>query len=90
MYRFIDSFYSSAPMTNNNPITVTGDIIRRLRQLKGIKQITAAERLGVTQQAYSKLECAGAVSMAKIPAILQALDSRFSELEQLSKFYPPQ
>ncbi len=33
-----------------------GDNIRRIREIKGIKQETFAERMGVSQAAISKLE----------------------------------
>ena len=49
-------FYKSLTMLNNPLPFTTGDTIRRLRILKGFKQIEAGKKLGIGQQAYSKME----------------------------------
>lgn len=59
--------------------------IKKLRQNKDFKQVTVAERMGISQQAYSKLENSTWVTKGRLPVILQALDSSPEELEQLAR-----
>ncbi|MBK6380592.1 MAG: helix-turn-helix transcriptional regulator [Chitinophagaceae bacterium] len=48
------------PVTKNNKQNATGnqpgELLKLLRKLKGIKQDVAARKLGIKQQAVSKLE----------------------------------
>jgi len=59
-------------MTSKNLPFTTGEIIRRLRLLKGIKQTDAATRLGMSQQAYSKIETYPSIAEIKARKILAA------------------
>lgn len=68
---------------------VSGENIRSLRLLKRFKQSLAAKKLGITQQAYSKLEASAAVSESKIIEILTAFDSNEKELEMMIEITPP-
>ena len=51
-----------------------GNKIKKLRELKGFKQEYMAERLGITQQSYSKLES-------------DKVDIPFSRIEQLADVF---
>ena len=51
-----------------------GNKIKKLRELKGFKQEYIAERLGITQQSYSKLES-------------DKTDVPFSKIEQLAEIF---
>ena len=51
-----------------------GNKIKKLRELKGFKQEYMAERLGVSQQSYSKLES-------------EKTDVPFSKIEQLAEIF---
>jgi transcriptional regulator with XRE-family HTH domain len=54
---------------------------------KEIKQETVAKRLGITQQAYSKLENLDIISGNRLIEILDALNSSLKELEAVNKLY---
>lgn len=76
-------------MLNNALPFVTGDTIRRLRILKGFKQFDAGNKLGIGQQAYSKIECSTGVSKSRVIKILKAFGSSIEELDFITKFTPP-
>jgi transcriptional regulator with XRE-family HTH domain len=59
--------------------------IKKLRQNKDVKQVTVAERMGISQQAYSKLENANWVTKGRLPLILEALDSNPEELNKIAQ-----
>ena len=75
-------------MFNNNLPLVTGDNIRRLRVLKGLKQLDAGKKLGIGQQAYSKIECSPEISQSKARRILNAFESNEEELGFIIKSNP--
>ena len=77
-------------MTTNNPPSVSGQTIRMLRILKGMKQTEASKKLGISQQAYSKMESKNVISESKIVKILWALNSSLQDVEHIIKNYPPQ
>lgn len=68
---------------------LSGENIRNLRLLKGFKQSSVAKKLGITQQAYSKLEAGAAVSESKAMEILAVFESNEKELEMVLKLPPP-
>ena len=51
---------------------VTVDNIRRLRILKGFKQIEAGKKLGIGQQTYTKIEYSNCITKSKVMKILKA------------------
>jgi transcriptional regulator with XRE-family HTH domain len=61
--------------------------IKRLRVHKEFKQSTVAQRLGITQQAYSKLENADWVAKGRLPLILEALESNPEELRRIAELF---
>jgi transcriptional regulator with XRE-family HTH domain len=61
----------------------TGDQLRKLRQIKGIKQEDLAKRLGIKQQRYSVLENSKKVSEEKQRLILQALNYSSEEANKI-------
>ena len=69
--------------------TTPGEVIRRLRQLKGFKQSTAAEKLGISQQAYSKIEQRKTVSAKNIAQIIIAFNCSNADIETVKNFTPP-
>ena len=75
-------------MSQKNVPFTTGEIIRRLRVLKGIKQTDAATRLGMSQQAFSKIETYPCVDETKARKILAAFACDEQDLENIKKFLP--
>lgn len=69
--------------------TTSCDDIRRLRQLKGIKQANLAKIFGLSQQAYSKIEQSLTVSPKKIAQIIAAFNCSNEDIETIKKFTPP-
>lgn len=76
-------------MSTNNPPCIAGEMIRRLRSLKGIMQKEACKKMAITQQAYSKIELSKNVPEKKLAEILLAFNSSMQELESIIKFLPP-
>lgn len=66
-----------------------GELLRLLRNLKGIKQGDAASKLGVKQQAISKLEHCKKISAKKFEKIIIAFDFSEEEIEAAKKYLPP-
>ena len=75
-------------MPSENAV-ITGEIIRSLRQLKGFKQSVAAKKMGISQQAFSKIERAKNICPLKIALLIIALESTAEELEKIKSLYPP-
>jgi transcriptional regulator with XRE-family HTH domain len=61
---------------------INGSTLRQLRTLKGLKQETIAEKLDISQPAYSKLEKRERINGEKLEQFLKALDYTREELEQ--------
>ncbi len=68
---------------------VPGELIRMLRNIKGLKQDIAAKRLGICQQAISKLERSKKVSYKNFLSIAAALKCTDKEIERVKEFLPP-
>jgi transcriptional regulator with XRE-family HTH domain len=68
---------------------VPGDSIRLLRSIKGVKQIAAAKKADICQQAISKLERSKKVSISKFLEIATALKCNDEEIKKILDFYPP-
>lgn len=64
----------------------TGQLIKKLRLMKGLKQESVAKKMGVTQQALSKIENANELPQQTIERTLIAMDSNFEELRKLKAF----
>lgn len=64
-----------------------GTWIKRLRLTKEMKQTTIATRMGITQQAYSKLENSEWITKGRLPKVLAALDSDPDELQKVASFF---
>ncbi len=75
---------------NQNPAgNQPGELLKLLRNLKGIKQRDAAKKLDVRQQAVSKLEKCKKISGKKFDEIITALNFTQEEIEMAKRFYPP-
>ena len=68
---------------------ITGNTLSKLRQLKGFKQNQLAKKIGVTQQALSKMEQKEKIDTEKFKEVLTALKINSGEWEQLKKVLPP-
>jgi len=68
---------------------ISGETLRLLRNIKGIKQETMAKSLGITQPAYCKLEHSQYINGEKLQKLLAILNYTEKEIEQLKKFLPP-
>jgi transcriptional regulator with XRE-family HTH domain len=65
---------------------ITGQTLRKLRLLKEVKQTTLAKKLGISQQAYSKLEKSSHIDAQKLVVLLDLLQC---SREELKVFLPP-
>lgn len=65
----------------------SGICIKRLRVFKEIKQETIAKKLGISQQAYSKLENCEQISNERIVEILAAMGYTVIDLERIINLY---
>jgi transcriptional regulator with XRE-family HTH domain len=64
---------------------ITGETLRLLRTLKGIKQANLARELGISQQAYSKLEKCKNINEDKVNNLLMIMECGTEELEELQR-----
>lgn len=62
-----------------------GETLRLLRTWKKLKQQSIADKLGITQQAYSKLENKKAIRKEKVKEILEALNCSEADLKVFEK-----
>jgi len=67
----------------------TGQTLRLLRTLKGIKQTALAKKLGISQQAYSKLENSKHLREERLRVILTAMNCTPEDIE-LIRTWPGQ
>jgi transcriptional regulator with XRE-family HTH domain len=65
-----------------------GKLFKLLRNLREIKQDAAARKLGVKQQAVSKLENSKKISGKKFNEIIAAFNFTQEEIETAKKFLP--
>ena len=63
--------------------------LKKFRQLNGLKQKSVAKNLGVTQQAYAKLENAENITGERLPHLLKAMNSTLKDWNRFIKFLPP-
>jgi transcriptional regulator with XRE-family HTH domain len=75
-------------MTNDNKPHAPGQLIRLLRQLKGTKQAVVAKKMGITQQALSKMENCNRVQYDKVEAIINLLGFTDEDIESVKKLLP--
>jgi transcriptional regulator with XRE-family HTH domain len=73
---------------NSNTTAVPGQFIRLLRQLKGAKQAVVAKKLGITQQALSKMENCKKVHNEKIQVVIKLLNFSDEDIESVKKLLP--
>jgi transcriptional regulator with XRE-family HTH domain len=66
----------------------TGELLKKIRLLKGLNQSGIAKKIGITQQAYSKTEKNDKIEEKKFIQIIRALGCSDKELE-IVKNYPP-
>jgi transcriptional regulator with XRE-family HTH domain len=65
-----------------------GEKLKMLRMIRGFSQKGIAKKLGITQQAYSKLENQSKkLSRKRVDAILKTLDCSNEEFEKVEKFF---
>lgn len=64
-----------------------GTWIKKLRMNKDLKQAYIAKKLGITQQAYSKIENSIWIRKGRLPELLKALDSNMEELKKVAAIF---
>ena len=64
-----------------------GTWIKWLRLTKEVKQSDIAGRMGITQQAYSKIENSDWINRKRLPQILMALESTPEELIRVAELF---
>jgi transcriptional regulator with XRE-family HTH domain len=62
---------------------ITGENLRQLRMLKGIKQEVIAKQLGISQPAYCKLERASTLSERRLELVLEVMHYTFAEASEI-------
>lgn len=63
--------------------SVSGELIRKLRNLKGLQQKAVASNMGKKQQYISKLERLEYIKLNTVALLLTALNSNMAELEKI-------
>ena len=77
-------------MTGEKSVKHDGEIIRHIRLLKNLNQYGVGYKMGITQQAFAKLEKLVTIPEKKILDILIALGSSPKEFEVVKYLlYPP-
>ena len=71
------------------PKKIPGEAIRKLRHYKGFKQCHAGEKIGISQQAYSKMEISVDVKPHKIHQAIKAFGCSNEDFEKLNGYPPP-
>jgi transcriptional regulator with XRE-family HTH domain len=66
----------------------SGYLVKILRTTKQINQKTVSEKLGFSQQAYSKLERSEFINKSTVQKVLAALNCTLEELEALRNILP--
>lgn len=66
----------------------TGETLRQLRTLKGVKQIHIAKELGISQQAYSKIEKRDSIDEVKMRKLLTILGIGEEDVNEYAKIFP--
>lgn len=64
---------------------ITGELLRKLRLIKDIKQETMAEKLGITQPRYCHLEKKEKIQGDLLRKLIKALDYTTEEVEEMTK-----
>ena len=64
---------------------VTGEKLRLLRILRGMKQQSIAEQMGISQQAYSKLENRKTITERSLKRVLDLLKCTQADLDELDR-----
>lgn len=63
-----------------------GEYLKKLRLLKGLNQNGVAKKLGITQQAYSKMETHANIDEMKLMEIVKAMGCTERELEMVKNY----
>lgn len=71
------------------PKLIPGETIRKMRHYKGFKQHYAGEKMGICQQAYSKMEKSADVKPHNIHKAIKALGCSNEDFEKLNGYPPP-
>ena len=64
---------------------ISGNVIRTLRLMKGIKQETMAASLGISQPAYCKLEHSNQINEERLRRVIALLGFTVEEFESVTK-----
>ncbi len=75
-------------MTTDNKPPASGQFIRLLRQMRGIKQAVVAKKMGITQQALSKMENRKKIGYEKLETVISLLELSEEDVENVRKLMP--
>ena len=62
---------------------ISGETLRLLRSLKKLKQKTIANKLGISQAAYSKMEKCKLITGERLEKLLKAINCTLVEIETI-------
>lgn len=68
---------------------ITGELLQKLRLMKGIKQETIAKKLGISQSRYSQLESKEIIDKKLFEKLVAMLDYTSEEAEAFKNILPP-
>ncbi|HUC81876.1 MAG TPA: helix-turn-helix transcriptional regulator [Flavisolibacter sp.] len=66
-------------------MVISGELLQKLRLLKGIKQETIAKKLGISQPRYCQLEKKARIQGDLLANLIKALNYTTEEAEELEK-----
>lgn len=65
----------------------TGEELRLLRLLKGLKQQFIASKMGISQQAYSKLEKKNSIKVSQMEKALRCMNCCQEDVDALNRIH---
>jgi transcriptional regulator with XRE-family HTH domain len=66
-----------------------GNLLKILRIVKHVDQKTVSRHLGISQQAYSKIERSGYINQTSLNKVLAVLQTTPEEMEELKRILLP-
>jgi len=65
----------------------SGNLLKLLRTVRHVDQKTVSRRLGISQQAYSKIERSNYINKASLQKVLAVLQTTPEEMEELKRIF---
>ncbi len=72
-----------------NELTITGELLQKLRQLKNVTQQMMAMSLGISQPRYWEIEKKKVIGGELLASLMEILEYSSTEVERLKRTLPP-